>query len=121
MNRPALANVTLGLVNCVMLAVGLLLTEYEYAKQTSPDIIFLPTPIFFDAVVGGLLIMISLFNLAVLVFVIRRQLHQHRRWLWWTTGGLVVLTLILLIVLGDRTRFVLWPNESTFDVADQLH
>lgn len=102
-------NSLLIMFNCVGLFVGMFLIEYEVSKRANPDVFFVATPSVFDWFVGTFLIILGLLNLAVAVFVIRRRLDQHRRWLWQSTFVGLAFMLLVALLLKQTLWLILWP------------
>lgn len=107
-----LANIFIILANLITLAIVLLIGEYEVAKIQKPEASWLPTPTALDLSLVSTIMLMSVINIAVTIFVMRRQLDHHRRWLWWTTALSVALVLIIAAVLGPRFLPILWPTFS---------
>ncbi len=104
------ANLILFLINLINLIIALFIGEYDVAKLRHPDVSWIPTSSALDLTLVGIILVVSLVNLAALVFVIVRRLDANRKWLWWTTGLGVLIISSLIVVLGKNFLPILWPT-----------
>lgn len=104
------ANIVLIVVNLCLITIALLVGEYEVSKLQTPEASWLVTPVYFDLVTVGTVVLLNVINLAVLVFILFRNLDHHRKWIWWTTTVGLCLIAILIGVLGTKFLPILWPT-----------
>ena len=97
-------------INLIDLFLALMVFEYEIAKLLTPGAVWLATPRFFDLLSTTIVFLLTIFNLSVLYFVVRRRLVQHQPWLRWTTLFVALVGISLAIVLGDRFWPIIWPS-----------
>ncbi len=109
-DRDMLFAIMLVSINLLALFVGAMVGEYEFSKALHPLSNWFTTPPIFDWTMTSLLILTSIINLTVLVFVLYRRLIHHLSWLRWATLFGIILVAVTWLVLGQRFLPILWTT-----------